>query len=76
VAAPLRAIWYTPGQTVYEHTWAKTLLSLADNRVIASGFGASDCRCSTHLIHTAGTPPLAAFQQTTDASLTICDPIE
>ena len=34
-----------------ECTWAATLLRLPRARPVARGFGSSDCRCPTHLVH-------------------------
>ena len=40
-----------PGDERWECGWAATLLRLPGAAVIAPGFGASDCRCPTHLVH-------------------------
>ncbi len=68
--APLRTIWYAISETVYEHTWANTLLSLTKHQIIAPGFRASDCNCTTHLIYFDTAPDFKRFQQQTDATLT------
>lgn len=39
------------GDERQECHWAKTLLYLPGAAAIAPGFGASDCRCLTHLVH-------------------------
>jgi Uri superfamily endonuclease len=59
-ASPVE-IWYTTGTQRWECAWARALLSLVDATVPVSRFGASDCRCSTHLIRFALPPDLMAF---------------
>jgi Uri superfamily endonuclease len=59
-------IWYacelrSPGRQ--ECAWAQALSSLPQATVVAPGFGASDCHCTTHLFHFATTPDLDAFIQ-------------
>jgi len=49
--ARLVAVHAIPGTERQECTWATTLLQLPNAAVVASRFGASDCRCLTHLIH-------------------------
>jgi Uri superfamily endonuclease len=39
-----------------ECSWARTLMSLSGAQVVARGFGASDCRCSSHLIFVGSEP--------------------
>jgi Uri superfamily endonuclease len=55
------AIWYTVGDQKRECAWATTLAHLPGARVVAPGFGASDCRCSTHLLHFATAPDRLVF---------------
>lgn len=62
-AAPVRAVWYHAGEAVYEHEWAAALASRA--AIPAPRFGASDCRCQTHLIHFPEPPDFAGFQDYT-----------
>jgi Uri superfamily endonuclease len=54
-------IWYTEGTRRYECDWARALTQLPGASVVASGFGASDCRCGTHLVRFAARPGIAAF---------------
>jgi len=54
-------IWYTVGTQKRECAWAQTLSGLPGASIPAPRFGASDCRCPTHLIHFAAPPDLAAF---------------
>ena len=43
-------IWYRCASRDLEHIWAQTLLSHQDTVIPLAGFGASDCRCSSHLV--------------------------
>lgn len=43
------AVWVCRGQRRLEHDWAARLQQQADGQV--AGFGASDCRCASHLFH-------------------------
>ena len=49
--AGLEAVWWTAGAERLEHRWAAALAQLPAARVIAPRFGASDCRCASHLYH-------------------------
>ena len=59
-ACPVAA-WYAIGTQKRECAWAKALARLPGASVPAPRFGASDCRCPTHLIHFAAPPDLKAF---------------
>jgi len=48
VAAPV-AVWLAP-DTHLECTWAQALLVHPALDIIVPRFGASDCRCATHLV--------------------------
>lgn len=50
-AASIEEIWYTVSETVYEHLWADALRSLPSAAIPIPRFGASDCKCQTHLIY-------------------------
>ena len=43
-------IWYRCASRDLEHIWAQTLVSHQDTVIPLAGFGASDCRCSSHLV--------------------------
>ncbi|HBC58031.1 MAG TPA: hypothetical protein DCZ03_12760, partial [Gammaproteobacteria bacterium] len=47
--APLMGVWFANGQRNLEHQWAATLRGHAALSEPMQGFGASDCRCHTHL---------------------------
>lgn len=60
-SSPLAAWYQVQGQPM-EHIWAA---ALGAGRALAPawpGFGASDCRCSTHLFVAPSMPSLAAFK--------------
>ncbi|MBC8328808.1 MAG: GIY-YIG nuclease family protein [Planctomycetes bacterium] len=62
-AAPVREVWWSLGAVPDEHQFAA---ALASGRGVAVGvprFGASDCRCPSHLYHSARRPSLAAFRR-------------
>lgn len=60
-AAPVQAVWHIASETVYEHAWAKALRTLPDAAVPVPRFGASDCKCGTHLVYVPAKPDLAVF---------------
>lgn len=55
------AAWYTAGDERRECAWATALLGMDGASNPAPRFGASDCRCPTHLVHFAAPPDLASF---------------
>ena len=61
VARP-RAAWVSYDATRYEHRWAAVLAALPGARVPVTGFGASDCRCPSHLIWFRRPPSLHRFR--------------
>jgi Uri superfamily endonuclease len=60
-AALVYDVWYCVDETTREHQWAGTLRSLPGAAIPAPRFGASDCRCDTHLIGLRQQPDFAAF---------------
>ena len=60
VAQPVEA-WCIPGPQRCEHGWAQSLVAAAQCRVPLARFGASDCRCPTHLFFMAQRPDPAWF---------------
>jgi Uri superfamily endonuclease len=54
-------IWYIAGNHKRECAWAQGLARLPGASIPAPRFGASDCRCATHLVHFSAPPDLAAF---------------
>jgi Uri superfamily endonuclease len=55
------AIWAFEGAARLEHEWARGLLSVPGARPAVARFGASDCRCQTHLVHFPEAPDATAF---------------
>lgn len=55
-AARMQQIWYAADVLHGEHQWATTLNTLPIVTVPVPRFGASDCRCATHLIHLEAAP--------------------
>jgi Uri superfamily endonuclease len=47
-------VWTQQGRRRLECAWAARVLALETADVIAERFGASDCRCRTHLIRLTG----------------------
>lgn len=54
-------IWYAEGTRRHECDWARALAQLPGASMTAAGFGASDCRCGTHLVRFSALPSIAAF---------------
>lgn len=59
--------WACDSDQGLECHWAAALRLLPRARVIAPGFGASDCRCPTHLIHVPALPAEEWFTSTLGA---------
>lgn len=59
--APVVAIWFSQHETRREHDWAALAGRLAGSTCPAPRFGASDCRCPTHLFHFARPPAAERF---------------
>lgn len=62
-AAPVEA-WYSYGPWRREHQWSAALRSRSDAAIPLPGFGASDCRCDSHLFFFTRRPSLADFRLT------------
>ena len=48
-AAQLKQVWYTYDPVHREHAWATVFASARGASIPLPGFGASDCRCVSHL---------------------------
>ena len=59
-----------------ECAWASAILSRPGARVVAPGFGASDCRCPAHLVHVASLPEAAWFARVLGAERVTVSPDE
>lgn len=60
LTAIVRAVWYVADATRWEHHWAE-LLSRMAAPVALTGFGASDCSCTTHAFRRPDEPSFAEF---------------
>ncbi|MFQ5934959.1 MAG: DUF123 domain-containing protein [Acidiferrobacterales bacterium] len=61
--AVLQEAWYTLDVDRREHQWANVFRELAGTSEPLSGFGASDCRCSSHLFYFPKPPSCRRFSQ-------------
>lgn len=57
--ARITEVWCMVGDAHRECTWATALDTWSGAQVVAPGFGASDCRCRTHLFRLVAQPPRA-----------------
>lgn len=62
-------VWIGVGQVRQECGWATAAAALPDAAIIAPRFGASDCRCPSHLFHYSQRPQLGAFEASLQAGL-------
>ena len=60
-ADPVEA-WYSFGHLRREHRWSDALQSRSDAAIPLLGFGASDCRCDSHLFFFTRRPSLPDFR--------------
>ncbi|MDX1613740.1 MAG: GIY-YIG nuclease family protein [Candidatus Promineifilaceae bacterium] len=58
----LQSIWYRCQDRRAEHVWAQALHHLPLATIVAPRFGASDCRCPSHLYHFPQPPNPSALQ--------------
>lgn len=61
--AQIELVWLGPGTLRREHDWAALLGCLPGATTPVPRFGASDCRCPTHLFHFPELPCLQAFRR-------------
>jgi Uri superfamily endonuclease len=59
--AELREVWFTHGIEDRECQWAQAFAEMSKAELPFPRFGASDCRCASHLIWLPRRPSLAAF---------------
>lgn len=64
-AATIEEIWYIASETGYEHHWANLLTALPDASLPVNRFGASDCKCPSHLFHFSARPSFDQFRALT-----------
>lgn len=68
-AATLEDVWWLAGDQPLEHRWAAALAELPGAEMPAPRFGASDCRCPSHLYRFEEMPALDAFARLTGAEI-------
>ncbi len=61
--AAVAQIWYALGQDRLECVWNAILSNLPGAMSFIHGFGASDCKCFSHLTHFEMIPPFDLFKQ-------------
>ena len=59
--AQLVEVWYAVDRKRKECIWASALRSVPGGKVPVPSFGASDCRCLTHLVYFSQQPTFASF---------------
>lgn len=59
-------VWYAEGDEHSECRWARAMQGMSQAQVVAAGFGSSDCRCPSHLIHFPQRPSIRLFRQRLD----------
>ncbi|MGD9280552.1 MAG: DUF123 domain-containing protein, partial [Desulfobacterales bacterium] len=59
----LKEIWFTYDSCRREHQWAGVLAGSRSGTIPFSGFGASDCRCNSHLAFFDLRPSGACFRR-------------
>ena len=59
-ADPLK-VWLLAGPSAQEHHWAGVMDGARGIELAVPRFGASDCRCASHLFFSGRSPRLAAF---------------
>ena len=57
------AVWVTRDPVRREHDWARIFAAWPGASVPMPGFGASDCRCETHLVRLPRRPTLARLRR-------------
>jgi Uri superfamily endonuclease len=60
--APVTEIWCAEHAEPREHDWAEIAGRLPGSTLPVPRFGASDCRCRSHLFHLEGPPSVKRFQ--------------
>jgi len=61
-ALKLDTVWYATGTQYREHLWAEAAGNMDGAAIPLRRFGASDCRCPSHLFHVSKPPRLDDFK--------------
>ncbi|MGE5256030.1 MAG: GIY-YIG nuclease family protein [Hyphomicrobiales bacterium] len=62
LAAQPEAVWFTTDPVRREHQWAELMPSLRQALNPCPRFGASDCRCQSHLVFFPSRPEIRSFR--------------
>jgi hypothetical protein len=62
-AVSLQEIWFTTDPVPREHLWAEMIAGLPGAGTPIPRFGASDCRCRSHLFHFASKPSFSVYRR-------------
>lgn len=74
--APIVTIWYGEQNTPREHDWARLAGRLPDSSCPAPRFGASDCRCYSHLFHFSQPPIIEQFSKALNLTFPSDGPVQ
>ena len=69
LALPLNEVWYSYDSEQHEHQWADAFRRLKGATLPISGFGASDCRCTSHLLLFSTKPSVRRLRKKLRAGL-------
>ena len=69
-AAPV-AVWYSHAAQRLEHRWAACVAEMPGMSAV-KGFGASDCRCDSHLFFASAKPSFARFCEMVGGDVCSC----
>jgi Uri superfamily endonuclease len=58
-----RAVWFATEKHPWEHEWAAALQRIRGASVPCRGFGSSDCKCLSHLVHFRRMPTVETFRR-------------
>lgn len=62
MAANVHEVWWITSDTVYEHIWSDALRFSPGALTLMSRFGASDCKCLSHLVYFINRPNFTVFE--------------
>lgn len=65
---PVAAVWYAETASVQEHHWALAIDAWSQTEKPVPGFGASDCRCASHLFFCRVPPSLTDVRERLEAT--------
>jgi Uri superfamily endonuclease len=73
--AAIEQVWFSTEARRREHEWAALLQSMPDIVIAVEKFGATDCRCRSHLFYFVHRPSFVRFTNALDRDMTGNDPI-